>query len=166
MNDTYVECLVAKKPNPAEPLIKAAAYGVTAAAVLMGFLTMKFIFLIVALVLGAGCFFWLPNLSVEYEYLYVARELQVDKILAKSKRKTVFSCGVDKLEVFAQEGAYQLDSFKNVEAVTHDFTSGDADSKKYVMVFRNSNATEKLILEPDENLINAIKSVCPSKTFV
>lgn len=166
MNDTYVECLVAKKPNPVEPLIRAVAYGVTAAMFLMGLLTGFLPLFIVAVALGAGCYFLLPNLSVEYEYLYVARELQIDKILAKSKRKTVFSCGIDKLEVFAAEGAYQLDSFKNVQAVTHDFTSGNADAKKYVMVFRNSNATEKLILEPDSELIDAIKSVCPSKTFV
>ena len=165
MNDTYVECLVPRKPNAAAPLIRAAAYGFTAAFLLFGLLSHGLLFLLLGLAGLAGCYFLLPNLAVEYEYLYVAREFSVDRIVGKEKRKTVYNVTMDKMEIFAEEGAYQLDQYKNIEK-TIDFSSGEKDVRRFIMVLRNSNASEKLILEADDELVNAIRNVYPSKVFL
>ncbi|MCR5527462.1 MAG: hypothetical protein K6F39_08800 [Lachnospiraceae bacterium] len=165
MNDTYVECLVSRKPNPAAPLIRSAAYGFTAAFLLFGLLFQGILFLILGAAGAAACYFLLPALSVEYEYLYVSREFSVDRIIGKEKRKTVYDVTMDKMELFAEEGAYQLDQYKNIENV-HDFSSGEKDARRFIMVLRNSNASEKLILEASDELVDAIRNVYPSKVFL
>ena len=51
--------------------------------------------------------------DLEYEYLYLDKELSVDKIMAKSKRKRVGTYSLDRMEVFAPVYSYHLDNFKN-----------------------------------------------------
>ncbi len=71
MNDTYVECLVARKANPFTVLIKAAMIALCAVLFILSFLGMPFL-LIAAVIIGAlSAYFVFPMLSIEYEYLYL-----------------------------------------------------------------------------------------------
>ena len=166
MNDTYVECLVAKKANPAAPFIKAVAIGVTAALVLFGILMMNIVFLLPGIICGVASFFLLPCLSLEYEYLLAAGEFSVDKIMSKENRKNVLNLTLDKMELFAEEGAYQLDSYSNRNMTVRDFSSGEEGRRRFVMIVSASNGTEKLILEPNDEMIEAMRFVSPSKVFM
>ena len=102
MNDSYVEWMIARKTKPTDILIKGVAIGLTAVLFLLGLVI--FPLFVVAIVAAVLCYFFLPNLSIEYEYLYVSKELQVDKIMSKTKRKTVANYTLDKMEIFAKEG--------------------------------------------------------------
>ena len=46
-------------------------------------------FLIIAVVAGVGAYFVNLNANLEYEYLYVDKQLTVDKIMARTRRKKV-----------------------------------------------------------------------------
>ena len=72
------------------------------------------IFLPVALAAGVGAYFLNMYTDLEYEYLYLDKELSVDKIMAKSKRKRVGTYSLDRMEVFAPVYSYHLDNFKTV----------------------------------------------------
>ncbi len=166
MNDTYVECLVAKKANPAAPLIKAVAIGITAAFILFGLLTVKFLFLIPGIAAGIASYLLLPCLSLEYEYLLAAGEFSVDKIMSKENRKNVLNVTLDKLEIFAEEGAYQLDNYNNQNMTVKDFSSGEEGRKRYVMIIRDDKGLQKLILEPNDELKEAMRFASPSKVII
>ncbi len=166
MNDTYVECLVARKANPAAPLIKAAAIGVTAAFILFGLLMRSFIFILPGIAAGVASFLFLPCLSLEYEYLLAAGEFSVDKIMSKENRKNVLNLTLDKLEIFAEEGSYQLDNYKNQNMTVKDFSSGEEGRRRFEMIFRNDNGLSKLILEPSDDLIEAMRFSSPGKVFI
>ena len=74
---------------------------------LMIMLTVAFVLLLITLpgvvglflaaIAGVGAYFANMYASIEYEYLYVDKEISVDKVLAKSKRK--------------KAGSYTLDTF-------------------------------------------------------
>lgn len=163
MNDSYVECLVAKKAKPTDIIIKGLAIGVTAFLLLVGLVV--FPVLLAGIAAAVLCYFFLPNLSLEYEYLYVSKELQVDKIMSKTKRKTIANYTLDKMEIFAKEGAYQLDEFKNRQMKTIDFSSGNKDAVRYVMIINDDKESCRIYLEPNEAMVTAIKNQFPRKVF-
>ncbi len=164
MDDLYVECLVARKPRPADPLIRGVVIGLTVLLGLAGLL-LNPVFLTGLLIGGLCIYFLLPNLSVEYEYLYISKTLQVDKILSKEKRKKAVEYELDQMEIFAEEGAWQLDEYKNTKTLNRDFSSGRAEETKWIMIIRNGSETERVVLEPNEALIKAVFAQYPRKTF-
>lgn len=165
MNDSYVEWMVARKTKPTDILIKGVSIGLTAVLLLLGLGFFIFPCLIAGIVAAVLCYFFLPNLSVEYEYLYVSKELQVDKIMSRTRRKTVANYTLEKMEIFAREGVYQLDEFKNRQMATKDFTSGNKDAVRYVMVINDGNESARVYLEPNDALINAVRNQFPRKVF-
>lgn len=164
MNDSYVEWLVAKKSKPTDILIKGVAIGLTAVLFLIGLVAFPFF---LAGIAGAVlCYLFLPYLSLEYEYLYVSKELQIDKIMSKTKRKKAAEYSLDKMEIFAREGSFQLDEFKNRQMTTKDYTSGEKDAVRYIMVINDGNECKRICLEPNEEMVNAIKNQFPRKVFI
>ena len=110
MSDSYVECLVkAKQPTWAK-ILKVLLIALTVLSCLVMFVFI--IFLPVALAAGVGAYFLNMYTDLEYEYLYLDKELSVDKIMAKSKRKRVGTYSLDRMEVFAPVYSYHLDNFK------------------------------------------------------
>ena len=163
MEDLYVECLVARKPGAADALIRGACYGVSALLLLLGIVNPFFFIGFVIMILVD--IFALPRLSVEYEYLYVTKTLQIDSIFSKEKRKKNVEYDLERMEIFAAEGAWQLDEYKNMQTVNRDFTSGEEGREAWIMIVHNGQAADRVRLEPDEEMIKAIRSVYPRKVF-
>ena len=163
MEDLYVECLVPRKPRTTDMVIRGIAYGATAVFFLMT--VWSFLFLILFGIMLAVDLLLLPRLSLEYEYLYVSRTLQIDRIFSKQSRKKAVEYDLEKMEIFAEEGAWQLDEYKNLNTVTRDFTSGDAGRTRWIMIAHDGPKVDRAVLEPSEELISAIKGVYPRKTF-
>ena len=86
MSELYSEFLVKKESTFKDALIKFGMIGLTVVAVAAG-LFLNPLLLIVAIGLGVACYFIIPKTDLEYEYLFVNGELDIDKIMAKSKRK-------------------------------------------------------------------------------
>ena len=166
MNDTYVEWLIERKTPGYAGILRIGAYALTALFVLLAlFLGMPLLFLPGA-GMAAACYFLLPRLEVEFEYLYLQRSLSIDSIFSKEKRKKAAEYDLDKMEIFAEEGAWQLDQYKNMALKTVDFTSGYPDRRRFVMVIREGGDGFKVLLEQDQNIVDAVKQIYPSKVFV
>ncbi len=161
MSETYVECLVARKSSFPLRLLKTLLMMLTVCFFIVGM--MNLVALVVAIVLGVASYFAYMNADIEYEYLYLDKEISVDKVLAKSKRKKAAVYSIDKMEVLAPVKSYHLDAFRNRELKTVDYSSGEADDKnKYVMVYEGN---VKVILEPNAEMVKAIQAVAPRKVF-
>lgn len=162
MNETYVECLVAKKSSGVMAFLKILMIMLTVVFVLVGMLTP--IGFLVAIVTGALAYFAYMNAEVEYEYLYLDKEISIDKVMAKSKRKKAGSYSVEKMEIMAPYNSHSLDAYRNRQLKTADYSSGveQKPEKRYVMICEGGT---KVILEPNEAMIKAIKNVAPRKVF-
>ena len=118
------------------------------------------------LTLGAlmGVFLAADLLSVEFEYLYVDKEISVDKILNKTKRKKVEKFETERMEIFAPINSWHLDNMKNRQLKVTDYSSGVAGQpdRRYVMIY---SGDRKIIFEPSEAMVKALQSVAPRKVF-
>ena len=85
MSDMYSELLVPRRSVRSEQAIRIALIVVTAIVTAAG-LVFNMYLLIGALALGIVDFFLFPRFNVEYEYQYMIGEINIDKILSKSKR--------------------------------------------------------------------------------
>ncbi len=162
MSETYVECLVKKKSNPAKGFLRILTIMLSVAFILLGFLFAPA--LIVGLVMAVVAYFVYMNAELEYEYLYLDKELTVDKVMAKTKRKRVAQYDLNRMEIFAPMNSYHLDNFKNRTAKTVDYSSGEAKQPevRYVMYY---DSGERIVLEPNQEMVKAIKNIAPRKVF-
>ena len=162
VSETYVECLVARKSSFAVRFLKTLLIMLTVCFVLIG---MVFVpgFLI-AIATGVGAYFAYMNADLEYEYLYLDKELTVDKVMAKSRRKRMAQYDLNRMEIFAPMNSYHLDSFKNRTAKTIDYSSSEEKQPeaRYVMYY---DSGERIVLEPNQEMIRAIKNIAPRKVF-
>lgn len=164
MSESYVECMVARKTKPIESFVKYVLYGLTGFAILGALFTSILVFFIAAIALGVGSYFFSLYTDIEYEYLYLDKEIVVDKVLKKSKRKRVATYELEKIEIFAPIKSYHLDNFKNRQAKVVDISSGveNMPDKRYVFFY---NGEQKIIIEPNEELVKIMKNVAPRKVF-
>ena len=162
MSETYVECLVARKSPAVLGFLKMLLIMLTVVFVVLGVMFTPG--LLIAVVTGVMAYFVTMNADLEYEYLYLDREISVDKVMARSKRKKVGSYAIDQMEIFAPLNSHRLDSYKNRELKTLDYSSRVASQpeRRYMMVW---NGDTKIILEPNEEMIKAIASIAPRKVF-
>ncbi len=162
MNDSYVECLVARKKSGLMGLLKVVLMVLTVILVLMGMVV--FPFLIAALVTGVGTWFASMYASMEFEYLYVDREITVDKVLNKSRRKKGEKFDVGRIEILAPIKSWHLDSYKNRQFKVTDYSSGieGQPDRRYAMIY---DGGRKVLLEPSAEFVKAVQSVAPRKVF-
>lgn len=162
MSDTYVECLVKAKQSVVAKFFKILLIVLTVVFCVIMLVFMPAMFL--ALATGVGAYFLNLYTDIEYEYLYLDKELTVDKVLAKSKRKRVATYSIDRMEVFAPIKSYHLDNYKNRDVKVKDYSIGEERQPdlRYAMYYEGG---EKIIFSPSEDLVKALKNVAPRKVF-
>lgn len=166
MSDTYVECLIKAKTSGLAKFGKVVLITLTVIFVLAVFLLpplMIFAF-IGALITGVGAYFLNLFTDLEYEYLYLDKELVVDKVMAKAKRKRVATYQLDRIEILAPVKSYHLDNYKNRNAKQKDYSIGEVlqPDRRYAMYYEGG---EKILLSPSEELIKVMKNVAPRKVY-
>lgn len=164
MSDTYVECLIKAKQSSMGKFAKVLLIVLTVIFVLAAMIGLWPAFFL-AIAAGVGAYFVGLYTDVEYEYLYLDKELVIDKVLAKTKRKRVGTYTLDRIEIFAPIKSYHLDNFKNRDVKIKDYSIGEElkPDRRYALYYEGG---EKLILSPSEELVKAMKNVAPRKVFM
>lgn len=163
MNETYVECLVARKQNPLSILIKAAMIALICVLVILSLLGIPFTLIIAVVLVFLAIYVVFPMLDIEYEYLYLDKEITIDKIMSKQKRKKVQVLDLGKMELFAPSTSHEFDSYKSRNVKEKDFSSGYEDHKTWYLAYHDENEEALIRLEPDEEMIRAIRNIAPRK---
>lgn len=161
-NMGYVEWLVAKKPSILMNFLKILCIVVAVVSFLLSMTST--IFLILAIVGLIGAYFTNLYSQIEYEYLYCERELSVDRIMNKSKRKNVGKFTVERMEILAPLNSYHLDEYKNKTYKNVDLSSGVAEQpeKRYVFYY---DGRDRVVIEPNAEIVKDIKNIAPRKVF-
>lgn len=163
MSDVYVECLVQAKSSALGKLLK---YLLIAITVVLGIMCLagRLIVILGAVAAGVGAYFVHLNTDIEYEYLYLDKELTIDKVMAKTKRKRVGTYQLERVEIFAPIKSYHLDNYKNRDVKVLDYSIGEElqPDRRYALYYEGGI---KLILSPSEEFIKAMKNVSPRKVF-
>jgi len=178
MSETYVECLIKAKAKMGMKLLKYLLIGLTVIFVLLALVGI-ILAIIPGVITGVGAYFVTLYSDLEYEYLYLDREISVDKGMARSRRKKANSFSVDKMEkrkrvdtyqgermeILATFHSYHLDNYKNRQVKIRDYSIGEElkPDLRYAAYYEGG---EKLILSPSEELVKAIRNVAPRKVFM
>lgn len=163
MNESYVELLVKRQTPMKDKILFGFVVACTVVFAFLYFATSNLLMLLGLVAFGVATYFAYMNTNLEYEYLYVDKELTVDKIMARSNRKKVTQISLERLEVFAPVNSWHVADYKNrLVGKVPDYSSGLADANPYLLVY---NGQSGVIIEPNEELIKVLKNIAPRKVF-
>lgn len=167
MSDLYSELLVKKEPTGKDAFLKFGSIGLTVLLVLAGILIYP-VFLIAAVVVGVLAYmFVIPSTDLEFEYLFVNGEMDIDKVMAKSKRKKMKTINITEADLVAPLNSHRLDYYNgNQKLKVVDYSSGNPQHKRFAVIMKDGTELCKFIIEPDENMAKSIKNSAPSKVFL
>lgn len=163
--DVYKEQLVKYHPDSVDKMKKAS---VIVIAVSLMFIALYVFFLIIpyppmALVaivlLGYGAYCFLRTLNYEYEYIFTNGELDIDKIVAKSKRKRL--CTV-KISTFTRICEYAEGVEPESDVASSIIVTDGTDGKIYLAEFNHPSLGQcALYFSPDEEMLECVKKYLP-----
>lgn len=162
MSESYVELLVKKKKTPKDSILKGLMIAGIVILVLIGLVIP--LVLIAAIALGVLAYFKMPGLDLEFEYLYVNGELDIDKIMSKVKRKRVGSFDIGKAEMVAPVKSHELDYYrqsKDLKVV--DCSSGEENANVYGMVIKDEKGMKLVLFEPNQEILDDMRRIAPRK---
>lgn len=166
MNDTFMEKIVTRKKTGQDYLrifgLLVAGFVIMLAITLFASYIM---FLVPALLVGLvyGLWFMMSGMNREYEYIVTNGDLDIDMIIARRKRKRVFSCKPKDIELMAGMGSDEykdaqkrnlklIDCSMSLQAKDNWFIITDYKGQKVMAVFA-----------PDERMLKSMKRFNPSK---
>ena len=165
MNDGYEEILVKRGRTPQDTILRGVTIGVTVLLIAAGIFLFNPIFLAIGMILGLIAYYIiLPNFDLEYEYLYVSGDIDIDKIMAKRKRKKVGSYSKDNLEIMAPTGSDHLSSYLKNGKVK-DYTSADPGKKTWTLVYGSESSSDIIRLELTDSIAQDMRRYAPRKVF-
>lgn len=167
--DIYIEHLVRHKKGKGS--IVATVAIVLIAIVLFVFFGMISLSGILGAFTGAGfllmagavyfAFYAIKYLDIEYEYLLTNSELDVDKILGKSKRKRIIT--IDFREVECCASIDELESMKSGIKKTYDFRGPGYNKTYFILIDTEDRGRVCILFEPTEKMIEAARKFNPRK---
>ena len=137
MGDFYTEQLVKRQKASSTTLIKAI--------------------LIILTVLSVVLIFMIPF------GIFVNGSLDIDKIMAKSRRKNMFSMEMTDLEMMAPSGSPELRPYQGLKGT--DYSSGMPGADTYELIVVNNGEKKKIIFEPNKTVCEGLKMLAPRKVF-
>lgn len=156
--DIFCEQLVKIKNSFAKTLLIALIVIVSAALCVIMFIYSKqyfmLIFLIVALVYGT--IFLVKQFFIEYEYSITNGTVDIDKIIAKSRRKRIIS--FETAEIIRIGKINDAGIVKSADKV---FLCGNKSENAYYILAKKGAAKAAILMEPDERIKAAITESAP-----
>ena len=108
MTDLYSELLVKKEQTVKDQAIKILLIFFIVFTAIAGLLLTPLAW-VLTIALGVAAYFVMPLLDLEYEYVFVNGELDIDRIASKSKRKRMKSFDLAKMEIMAPVNSHRMD---------------------------------------------------------
>ena len=103
--------------------------------------------------------------NIEFEYIVTNGELDIDKIIAKRKRKRIFSASCKDFEIVARvrsnSFSQSVQSIKNRIDASSSLSSTDA----FFVTLNYKGERTLVIFEPDERMLNNFKIFIPRKVM-
>lgn len=161
MNDFYTEQLIKKQPDMKDLAIKVGLVALFIISVLVVFLFPLGLLLPVIVIVFDVIMF--RRLNVEYEYLYVNGDLDIDKIMNRSKRKKMFTMNVADLELLAPADAPEIQRYQNLK--TCSYCSGNGQAREYALIIANHGELKKIIFEPNDTILEGFYILAPRKVI-
>lgn len=159
--DCVCEQLVTKKRTGGDVLkviglILAAAVVSMLCVLGMGYLSPILIFGVPGSI--ALCVWLVKNVNSEYEYIITNNQMDVDKIIGKSRRKRMITIDLSKAQDFTEN---ELPDNGNRARTTVHAASGNENDVAYLYAEHGDYGTVMLVFSPNEKIKKAIVQQVP-----
>lgn len=169
MDEVFIEKLIAKKKD-AKDFLFAAAICLAGIIILAVFpLLSSYIpflgsfWLLIAAGVVYGIYKLITSRDIEYEYIVTEGDLDIDMIIAKRKRKRIFSANCKEFDVVAPYKGQGHDSrLSNVTRQIKAVSSMNSKDVYFITLNYNGERTA-VFFEPDERILKAFKTFIPRK---
>lgn len=161
MNDFYTEQLVKKQAGKKDFFVKAILILASVACVVIApILPLGWV---VAALMIAATIFLIRRMDIEYEYMFINGDLDIDVIYRKAKRKKVFAVNVSDLVILAPVGSIELKQYQKLKTI--DYSSGTGKNRLYGMVVGRNGQQAQIIFEPNQTIVDGFFYQAPRKVI-
>lgn len=165
MEQLFMEKIVKRKRTGLDTAINA---GIILACVILSIAALLFIpsfGLFLAVGLGYGTWFLLGQRNVEFEYALTNGELDIDRIVARRRRKRIFSAHGKEFEMVApQRSVYWSNDYKAMKKVL-DATSGKEAEGVWFIVTPIGGERGVVLFQPTPAMIDSLWHINPRKVM-
>lgn len=164
MESSYAETSVKQKTTARVKLLKTVLVIGAVLLVAIGLLS-GIRFLVLPAVAGVILLVWYwPRFNIEWEYVFCDGQLDFDRIQGGEKRKTILRVELEDADVIAPMDSQRMDGYRHLPV--RDFSSLKPDAKPYGIAIKAEGREEKVVLvfEPNERMMDLIRSQFPGKT--
>lgn len=165
MKDRYEEWLVARKQTFKDKFLRVFLTVLTVVLAFFALGLANTVLLIAAVAVAIVTYFAYAYTSVEFEYVFVAGELSIDRIMSKSRRKRILIVNPSEIEIVAPITSAKVDGYKHRQFKEFDFTSRTKNSTTPILVIYCNNGN-KVLLEPNRALMEAMREYMPHKVHL
>ena len=162
LQDLHVENFVSRKPNGFSKVLKVVMIALAVITFILGLIVP---YLLVMTLLFAGlAWYYQMNAQIDFDYSYTNGVIEIAKVLNKSRRKQMLSIEMKDVVVVAVSKSDPVRAYVGRRMKTYDCTGHEDGVKYYCMIFKNpahNNQEEKLLFQPDEEFLDAMRTVAP-----
>lgn len=162
-NNFFKEQIVKKQNTPKDMAMKAGIIVLALILSILAFMFLRSLAVIAVAAIWFGAWFLLQKTNKEFEYVFTNGDLDIDTIFSQSRRKRSFSSNVRSFEIMCNINDNNYASeLRNFEQVLDFSSSGDGKDTYAAMLIYDGKKT-KLLMEPNEKILEAIKHYIPQK---
>lgn len=162
--DGIIECLVKKEKTSSDTFKVFGLYLGAFVLTILSFMFLKGFAIIGTAAAVYLAYYFSQNFNLEFEYCMLGNDLRIDKIMSQKKRKQLIEInGIDVIAIAKQSNKEVLDMHSSAKTIFAAEKENDEDN--YVIVAKGFDGTVKVVIKPDERIIEHYKTVMRSKVF-
>ncbi|MGN0159870.1 MAG: DUF6106 family protein [Lachnospiraceae bacterium] len=163
MGDNYVEQIVTCRPPKSAGFIKVGLVVCCVLSVLFILIPYVGFFLTAGVIVFTVIIF--RSFDYEYEYSFMGGELDVDKIIQKSRRKRMNTFDFNRMELVAPIDSQEALRMEHGNYKTFDYTSNMPDARVYVGYAMCNNELVRICFEPNDKMLKELEYISPRKVI-
>lgn len=164
MNDALYELIVARRPKSYDLPVRILVILLIVAVAVLGMPFLGALALLIAVLLAVLAYYFVfPRLNVEYEYILLNHDLQIDVIYNRAKRKHLKTFDIQAAEIIAPKGSPRLNSYKADKV--YDYSSGNPSAKVYAIMMSMDQKNVCIYIEPDAKMTDNMQQWMGMKMY-
>ena len=113
----------------------------------------------------AFMYIWtLKNVEMDYDYLLVNKELEIDRVLAGSSRKHILTLDLGQVLLIAPKGAEELEPYEGI--LLKDFSAANPSDPPYIVVCLIYGEKRRLAVQFPDDMIQLIRRQIPDRVIL
>lgn len=155
--DNFKEQLITRRADSSVFIKKATVTIVALFVSAVLFILFRYLSFVLIAMIGWGTYYLIKNFDIEYEYICTNGELDIDKIIAKSRRKRLITVDIKGAVDFGSANGM---NFKKEYSII-DASSGENKGSYYITCKSSKYGMCYVIISPNEDMLEVIKTYLP-----